>query len=54
MEDYIMLQTQTTALVTKRSETTVFPPSHWKHVLKLLGLIIVADGKVRKLIPILM
>jgi uncharacterized tellurite resistance protein B-like protein len=27
---------------------TVFPPSSWKHVLKLLGLIIVADGKVRK------
>lgn len=25
-----------------------FPPSHWKHVLKLLGLIIVADKKVLK------
>ena len=27
---------------------TIFPPSNWKHVLKLLGLIIVADGKIRK------
>ena len=26
----------------------VFPPSHWKHILKLLGLIIVADGRVVK------
>jgi len=26
----------------------VFPPSSWKHILKLLGLIIVADGKVLK------
>ncbi len=26
----------------------VFPPTHWKHILKLLGLIIVADGKVVK------
>lgn len=25
-----------------------FPPSHWKHVLNLLGLMIVADGKVLK------
>lgn len=25
-----------------------FPPSHWKHILKLLGLIIVADKKVLK------
>ena len=25
-----------------------FPPSHWKYVLKLLGLIIVADRKVLK------
>jgi len=25
---------------------TSFPPSHWKHILKLLGLIIVADKKV--------
>ena len=27
---------------------SVFPPSHWKHILKLLGLIIVADRKVLK------
>ena len=26
----------------------VFPPSQWKHIFKLLGLIIVADGKVLK------
>ena len=30
------------------TDKTVFPPSHWKHILKLLGLIIVADGRVLK------
>ncbi len=35
----------------KNTATTsvhTFPPSHWKYVLKLLGLIIVADRKVLK------
>ena len=27
---------------------SVFPPSNWKYILKLLGLIIVADGRVLK------
>jgi len=30
------------------SPAVTFPPSHWKYVLKLLGLIIVADKKVLK------
>ena len=29
-------------------QSAVFPPSHWKYILKLLGLIIVADGRVVK------
>lgn len=32
----------------KSKPTVVFPPSNWKHILKLLGLIIVADKKVLK------
>lgn len=32
----------------KAVNKAVFPPSHWKHILKLLGLIIVADGRVLK------
>lgn len=35
-------------LTTKTVPAVTFPPSHWKHVLKLLSLIIVADKKVRK------
>lgn len=30
------------------AQAAIFPPSHWKHIFKLLGLIIVADGRVLK------
>ena len=43
-----MLQENIVKYDAKSVKPAVFPPSHWKHVLKLLGLIIVADGRVLK------
>ncbi len=43
-----MLQNNEIKLSMTLPKSAVFPPSHWKHILKLLGLIIVADGRVLK------
>jgi len=42
----VLLDRKKTPTSVGKRET--FPPSHWKHILKLLGLIIVADKRVLK------
>ena len=43
-----MLQNSPSTASHTPKQTVIFPPSHWKYILKLLGLIIVADGRVLK------
>lgn len=43
-----MPQNTTTKIIVTSAKPNVFPPTHWKYILKLLGLIIVADGRVVK------
>lgn len=44
----MMVQNKESRNNTSTANRAVFPPSHWKHILKLLGLIILADGRVLK------
>ncbi len=43
-----MLSSTSHSKKTPTKAAEVFPPSNWKHILKLLGLVIVADKKVVK------
>lgn len=43
-----MLHNSASKVSLASKKPVVFPPENWKHILKLLGLIIVADGRVLK------